>query len=88
MLLPFKAYTVIAPVLFLISSGLPRPPHVGASEAEAFLIVSLFPCSILLLFAALILAIVGPKGSASPCFWFGVAGFAIAYSFLPSLANA
>jgi hypothetical protein len=88
MVLPFKVYTIAAPLLFLISSNFPQPRHTGPTDVEAFLIIGLFPCSAILLVAALALAFFGPKGSALPCLGFGVAAFAIGFLFLPCLATA
>jgi len=86
-LLPFKAYTIIAPVLFTISSGFPRPRQAGATGTEALLVAGLFPCAAFLLFAALLLALVGPKGSAPTCLGFGLAALGVGYLLLPSLAH-
>jgi hypothetical protein len=88
MVFPFKAYTVIAPLLFLVSAQLPRPRHSGATDVEAFLIMGLFPCSAILLLAALALAFFGPKGSALSCLGFGLVGFLVGFLFLPCLATA
>jgi hypothetical protein len=85
---PFKAYTVIAPLLFLISVQLPRLRHSGPTDAETFLALSLMPCSAILLLAALVLVFVGPKGYALPCLGFGLAAFITAPLLLPYLAVA
>ena len=87
-LLPFKAYVVISPVLFFISSSLPRPRHTGATDFEAYLVLGLFPCSMILLFASLVLAFVGPKGAALPCAGFGAVAFFIGFLLLPSLVHS
>ncbi len=87
-LLPFKAYTVIAPLLLFVSVSSPRPPHSSATDAEASLVIGLFPCAAILLFAALVLALVGPKGKALACAGFGAAAFIIGYCLLPMLASA
>lgn len=87
-LLPFKAYTVIAPFLVVVSASLPRPRHSGPTDVEAFLVVGLFPCSAVLLFASLLLALVGPKGFALPCLGFGAAAFIIGWLLLPCLSTA
>jgi hypothetical protein len=87
-LLPFKAYVVIAPVLVFISAQLPRPRHTGATDAEAFMILGLFPCGVILLIAALVLAVTGRKESADPCAGFGVAALVIGYLLRNSLASA
>lgn len=87
MLLPFKAYTVIGPLLFFISASLPRPRHTGATDVEAYLVFGLFPCSLILLFTAAVLALVGPKGTALPCVGFGAAAFIIGLWLLPRLAS-
>jgi hypothetical protein len=87
-LLPFKAYTVIAPVLLLISENLPRPRHLGATDAEMFLVIGLIPCGAFLLFAALLLFLSDKIGYARPCLGFGVAALIMGYYFLPTLASA
>ena len=84
---PFKAYVVAAPLLFLISVQFPRPRHSGPTDAELFLILSLFPSSLFLLLAALAFALAGPKGFALPCVGFGAAAFIIGFLFLPLLAT-
>ena len=84
---PFKAYVVIAPMLFLISVQFPRPRHSGPTDAEVFLILSLFPCSLILFIAALVFALAGPKGFALPCVGFGAAAFIIGFLFMPRLAT-
>jgi hypothetical protein len=84
--LPFKAYVVIAPLLFLISIQLPRPRRSGPTDADVFLINSLFPCSLILLFAALLFALAGPKGLALPCGVFGAVAFII-YILSPGFAR-
>jgi hypothetical protein len=38
--------------------------------------------------AALVFALVGPKGFAFPCFGFGIAALIIAIIFLPAFARA
>ena len=86
-LLPFKAYTIIAPVMFAISAGLPRLPHSGATDAELFLVLGLFPCSAILLLMAILLALLGPKGTALPCAGFGAAAFIIGFQLLPMLSS-
>ena len=60
---PFKAYVIIAPVLLLVSSELPRPRHSGATDAEVFLVLGLIPCSQILLLAALIFALLDRRVS-------------------------
>jgi hypothetical protein len=87
-LLPLKAYAIIAPVLFFVSRNLSRPRHTGATEAEVYLVFGLFPCAAILLFTALVLALVGPKDTALPCLCFGVAALVIGYWLLPSLGSS
>ena len=87
-LLPFKAFTVIAPVLFVISSSFPRSRHVGATDVEVFLIFGLYPCAALLLFTAVVLSLVGQKRIALSCLGFGLAAAVIIYLFLPRLAHS
>jgi hypothetical protein len=88
LLFPFKAYVVIAPLMFNISYELPRPPHTGATDVEAFLAVGLFPCSAILLFAALVLTLVGSKRSALSYVVFGIAALILGIYLLPYTANA
>jgi hypothetical protein len=82
---PFKAYAVIAPLLLFIS---PRPGHLGPTDVDIFLVLSLFPCSLILFIAAVASAIAGPKGFAGPCAGFGAAAFIFALMLLPSLNTA
>lgn len=88
MIFLFKAYTVIAPSLFFISWQLPHFPHTGSTDVEKFLIVGMFPCSLILLGTALDLALRGHKRPAISCAWFGGASFFIGYFCLPYLATA
>ena len=85
---PFKAYAVIAPLLLFISIQAPRPRHMGPTDADIFLVLSLFPCSLILLIAALALAIAGLKGFAGPCAGFGAAAFIVAFMLLSRLNTA
>jgi len=73
---PFKAYVVIAPLLFFVSAQFPHFRGIP-TEADRFLITSLFPCSMILLLLALIFSLVGPKGFALPCIGFCLAGLAV-----------
>jgi len=88
LLFPFKAYTVIAPVLFLISDRLPHYPHSGATYAEGIMILGLFPDAAFLLFASILLSFFSPKGSALPCLVFGLAALIIGIHFFTRLASA
>jgi hypothetical protein len=82
-LLPFKAYTILAPLLFVVSATLlARPPHTGAADAEVLLVLGLLPCSAILLTAAAVFALVGPKGTALPCAGFGAAAFIIGWGLV------
>ena len=85
--LPFKAYVFIAPVLFQISIRLPHPRHSGPTDVEEFLLLGLMLCALILFLAALIFALVGPKGFALSCVGFAVAAFIIASLLLPNLAR-
>lgn len=87
-LLPFKAYTVIAPLVFYISFQFLRSRHSGSTDAEMLMIFALFPCSAILLLASLVLALVGPKGYALSCLGFGITAAIIGFHFLPYLATA
>jgi hypothetical protein len=83
---PFKAYVVIAPLLFFISTRIPHPRHQPTS-ADVFFVVSLVPCSLILLAAALVFSLFGPKGFAFPCLGFSLAGLIIAVFLMPCLAT-
>ena len=86
-LFPLKAYTVIAPTLFVISVRLPRPRHSGATDMEVFLAMSLGVCSVILLLMAVVLALVGQKVHALSCLGFAIAEFLIGGLLTPSLAS-
>jgi hypothetical protein len=85
---PFKAYVIIAPVLLLISVQFPHPRHSGATDAEAFCVVSLGPCCLVLLLAGMLFSIFGPKGHAASCFGFAFATVILIFMLLPELATA
>jgi hypothetical protein len=87
LLFPLEAYIVLAPIMFAISSRMPRPRHAGATEAECYIILGMFPCSIILIFTALVLVIVGYNKTATVCAAFGIAGIIAGYVLLPSLAR-
>jgi hypothetical protein len=87
-LFPFKAYTIVAPLMLMVSAYFPHPQHFGATDTETFCGLLLFPCSLVLFSAALILAFVGPRGSAFSCAGFGVIAFIIGFLFSPCLARA
>jgi hypothetical protein len=53
-----------------------------------FLILSLIPCSLILLLAAFVIAFAGSKGMAIPCVGLGAAAFVIGYMLVPLLATA
>jgi hypothetical protein len=86
-LLPLQAYTIFAPVLEFFLS-LHRNPHDASANEEVWLIVGLFPCGILLLWAALLLALCDKRPIARACLGFGVAGLLLGYVLLPVLARA
>jgi hypothetical protein len=84
---PFKAYVIIAPLLFLISIQFPRPRISGATNSEVFYLVSLLPCSLILLLSGLISSFAGRKHFAFSCFGFSLAALVVAVVFLPRLSN-
>lgn len=86
-LLPLKAYTVIAPSLFCLSKVL-HPLHTETTGAEVFFIAGLFPCALVLLFTSLVLAIVGLKKPALSCALFGAAALLVGVYLLPLTASA
>jgi hypothetical protein len=84
MVLPFKAYVVIAPLLFFISVCFPRPPRALLYEAEFMLVIGMGYCSLFLFFfAALFFIQFGRKGSvlALPCVRFGVVAALMTFLF-------
>jgi hypothetical protein len=92
LLFPFKAYTVIAPLMsgiffhWLENSDSYR--HFGLDAADAYPMLLMFPCAAILLFAALVSAFVGSKGNTRSCVGFGIAALILGYYLLPSLAHA
>jgi len=91
LLLPFKAYTVIAPLMsgiffhWLENSASYR--HFGLDAADAYPMLLMFPCSAILLFAALVSALVSSKGNALSCVGFSIAALLLGYYLLPPLAH-
>jgi hypothetical protein len=86
---PFKAYAFIAPaLLFIIAASFPRSRHSGHPDAAALLLALLLPCSLILLFAAFLFALFGPKGHALPCLGFAAGEIIFFFLFLPTLAVA
>jgi hypothetical protein len=84
---PFKAYAFIAPILFLVFASLPRPRH-SPPDAAAIPLLLLYPCGLILLLAALLFGLFGPKGHALSCVGFAAVEFIIPSLLLPSLATA
>jgi len=82
-LFPFKAYVVVAYVWLQICARLQGPRHYGGTEAEAIVALGFFPCSLVLLMAAAIMAVVGPRGAAIPNAIFGGVAFVIVWASLP-----
>ncbi len=93
LLFPFKTYTVIAPlfyeIFFHLCKNASNYRHYYPSDENVFpvMIMLLFHCSAILLFTALVLAFVGPKGKARSCVGFGIAALILGYSLLPQLAH-
>jgi hypothetical protein len=92
LLFPFKAYTVIAPLMYEIFFHLCDSyyRHYYPSDENAFVIMMMlmFPCSAILLFTALVLTLAGPKGTARSCVGFGIAALVLGYYLFPELAHA
>ena len=87
-LFPFKAFTVIAPVMFFVSVSLHPTRRFPATHAEELFTAFLLYDALFLLFAALVLGFTGPKGFALPTAGFGLAAFLIIYVLmLPALAR-
>ena len=87
LLLPFKAYPIIATLCLMISVSLPHPRHSGATEAEAFVVLGYFPCALILLITALFFSLSGLRKPALSCLGFGVLSFFIGWFWLPALAS-
>ena len=88
LLFPFKAFTVIAPVMFFVSVSLQPTRRISPTHAQELFPVLLLYDALILLFAALVLRCVGPKGFALPTAGFGLAAFLITMVFLlPALAR-
>jgi hypothetical protein len=85
---PFKAYTVIAPVMIWISLSLPRPRNVGSTDADAYMALGLLACAGFQMAFALLLALTSQKRLAWSCLWFGLGGAFVTALMLPHLANA
>jgi len=67
-----------------------HPPHsrLGSTFAEDYFVGLLAYDSLILLFAALVFASIGPKGFALPTAAFGLTGVILFSLLLPALANA
>jgi hypothetical protein len=86
-LFPFKAYVLIAPILFRISVSLHPYRRFPPTDFEGLLVGLLFVDTIILLFAALLLAAGGPRGFALPAAGFGLAASIIGEYLLVALAR-
>ena len=87
LLFPFKAYTVIAPVMFFASVSLHPYRRFGPTQAEYFFVGSLLYDALILLFVALVLGFTGPRGFALPTAGFGLAAVILLALLLPALAR-
>jgi hypothetical protein len=86
-LFPFKAFVVIAPILFQISVGLHPYRRFPATDFETLLAGLMFLDGVVLLFTALLLAAGGPRGYALPAAGFAVAAFVLGEFLLVGLAR-
>lgn len=87
-LFPFKAFTVIAPVTFFVSVSLHPTRRFPATHAEELFTALLLYDAVILLLAAWLLGLTGPKGFALPTAGFGLAAFLITFLVLmPALAR-
>ena len=86
-LLPFKAFVVIAPILYQISVALHPYRRFPATDFEFMLTAFTFYDAVILLFAALLLAVGGPRGYALPAVGFAVAGLILGQFMLVGLAR-
>jgi len=79
-LFPLKAYVVIAPVMFFVS-------RIWPTDADQIFVISLLCDSFILLAAALVLRIRGPRGYSLSAAGFGFAALVVTYlALLPLLA--
>jgi hypothetical protein len=86
LMFPFKAYVVMTPVVYFIVAAVLWPRRV---PDYAFPIIGLlFLCGLILLFAALVFAIFGPKGHTFSCVGFAVAAIIFAMILLDMLGSA
>lgn len=86
-LFPFKAFVVIAPIIFQISVSLHPYHRFPATDFEALLDGLLFLDGVVLLFAALLLAVGGPRGHALPAVGFAIAAFVVGEFLLVAMAR-
>jgi hypothetical protein len=84
---PFKAYVAIGPVLFGIVASIPLP-RLTAGEAAIPALELLFADALILLIAAGLFALFGPKGHALSCVGFAAVALIVALALLQSLAAA
>jgi hypothetical protein len=84
LLLPFRAYVIICPVMILVGHSLPHPRDMD-DEAYIFMVESLCYDGFILLFLALIVTLTGPKGLAFPTVAFGLAAFVLFLMIAPAL---
>jgi hypothetical protein len=89
-LFPFKAYIVIAPVMYEIfshqSASYYRHYHPGDEAAFVMTMELLIPCSLILLFAAGALSLLGRRRASNTCAVFAGVGLVLGLC-LPSLAH-
>jgi hypothetical protein len=88
LLFPFKAYTVVAIFLFLISQSLPRPSRLGGTYAEAYIMMGYLLCFLVLLIAAVAQLLSGSHKKAISSIAFALAALIIFWVCAPLLANA
>jgi hypothetical protein len=86
-LFPFKAFVVIAPILFQISVALHPYQRFPETSFEVLLTGLMFLDWVILLFSALLLAAGGPRGYALPAVGFALAAFLLEHFMIVGLAR-
>jgi hypothetical protein len=78
LMFPFKAYACNATILFFFFIQFRGPRHTHLLDALAFLLLGSFLDAAILLLAALLFSLFGPKGHALSCCGFAVSAFVLA----------
>lgn len=91
-LFPFRAYTIIAPLMSgFFFRWLDSPAHYrhfySPTFADDYPMLLMFPCGAILVCASFGFAVVGFKANARSCAGFGIAALVLGYWLLPPLAH-